>query len=265
MGQYSAYQDDFVANTDRYPSAGIWSYLDALNEREGRVVGVWDDFDTFPITWGTTAGNWGRYKTFGSAGSACSDGDAVGGVLVLTETGDDEGMALATTGLPFQIINTGGMLGFEARVQISLIANDGLNTCIGLASSVAYSVGEPITTSGELYNTMAFVGWNQLEADGDQYEPVYQESGDTKVTVKADAVTMVASTWVKLGFLFEPERKLLTYFVNGVPLVDTVSISDTAAAEFPNNVRLGMCLGTIADDTSPGTFSIDWWKCYQAI
>src|SRR3990167_1567728 len=105
MSTYSSYQDNYTANTDRYPTPAIWHQLDALAERPGRVVGLFDDFETFPITWGTTEGNWGRYKTFGSFGAAGADGDTVGGVLKMTEATDNEGMALAMHGLPFQLIN----------------------------------------------------------------------------------------------------------------------------------------------------------------
>lgn len=265
MGQYSSYQDNITADTSRYPSPGIWSALDALSEREGRTVGVWDDFATFPVTWGTTEGNWSRYKTFGSSGAAGADGDTVGGVLKMTEATDDEGMTLATTGLPFQIINTGGMLGFEARIACSTINNAAGGMFVGLADQITYSVGEPITTGGVILTTGNYVGWYRVEADGDQLDAIAQEDSETLVTVKADAHTLVADTYVKVGFLFEPVKKLVTYFVNGVPLSATKAVSDTAGSAFPNDVRLGMVFGFTSGATTPSVWSMDWWKCYQAV
>jgi hypothetical protein len=264
MGQSSAYADTFVADTTRHPSTAIWQQLDALSEREGRTFGLWDDFATFPVTWGTTQGNWGRYKTFGSSGAAGTDGDTVGGVLVMTEATADESMALATTGLPFQIVNTGGMLGFEARIKTSSVANTAHNTIIGLMDQRTLIVGDPIDIAGVLISTLNFVGFQRVEADGDAMDFTFQENGETQVIVKADAVALAADTFVKVGFLFEPQRKLLTYFVNGVPGTTTKTISDTAGDTFPNDVRLGLVFAHMAAATSPGTDSIDWWKCYQA-
>ena len=264
MGQYSSYQDDFAANTDRYPSSGIWSQLDALSEREGRTVGLWDDFATFPITWGTTEGNWGRYKTFGDSGAAGTDGDEIGGVLTMTEATNQEGMALATTGLPFQLINTGGLAGFEARIKASTISNAAGGIAVGMASSATYAAGIPVTTSGALYNTLDFVGFLRTESDGDIFDAVTQETGVTMVTQVEDIATIAEDTYVKLGFLFEPDKKLLTYFVNGVPNATTVSVSDTASDVFPNDVRMGIVLGFTSGATTPSVIEMDWWKAYQA-
>lgn len=266
MGQYSSYQDDFTANTSRYPSPGIWTRLDALSERDGRTVGLWDDFVGFGKTWGTTEGNYTPYyKTFGSSGAAATDGDAVGGVLVMTEATENEGMAIGTHGLPFQIINTGGMLGFEARIKCSTINDAAGGMFVGLMDQQTYAVGIPITTGGVILTTGNFVGWYRIEADGDMLDAICQENGETLVTVKADAHTLVADTWVKVGFLFEPEKKLVTYFKNGVPLAETKAVSDTAGSAFPNDVRLGMCFGFTSGATTPSVWSMDWWKCYQHI
>lgn len=264
--QYGSYRGaPGTSNTNRYPSPAIFSALDALAERPGRTVGIFDDFETFPKTWGTTEGNWGRYKTFGSSGSASSDGDAVGGVMTLTEATDNESMALMTGATPFQIINTGGLLGFEARIKVSSIADTSHGLIVGLADARTLIVGDPLDTSSVLISTLNFVGWQKLETDGDRMNFTFQENGETQVVVEEDAATLVADTFIKVGFLFDPAKKLLTHFVDGLASSTTKTVSDTAGDAFPNDVRLGMVLARMSGASTPGTQSIDWWKCVQHI
>lgn len=265
MAIYSGYAATAVADTSRYPSTAIWHHLDALSMRPGLTVGCFDDFDSFPVTWGTTEGNWGNYKTFGSSGAAGADGDAIGGVLKMTEATDNEGLALATTALPFQIVNSAGVCGFECRIQCSTINNAAGGMFVGLMDQQTLAVGIPITTGGVILTTGNFVGWYRVEADGDMLDAICQENSETLVTVKADAHTLVADTWVKVGWLFEPHRKLVTYFVNGIPLTATKAVSDTAGDAFPNDVRMGLCFGFTSGATTPSVWSMDWWKGLQAI
>lgn len=265
MGQFSAYNDSFTANTSRYPSPAIWSKLEALDERPGRVIGFFDDFAHRTFTLPTTEGNYSPYKGFSSSGATITDGDEVGGSIVLTEATNNESIAIAQANTPFQIINTGGMLGFEARIKTSSVADTAHNTIIGLADARTLIVGDPIDTAGVLISTLNFVGFQRVEADGNAMDTTFQENGETQVVVQADAVTLVADTYVKVGFLFEPAAKLLTFFVNGVPATTTKAISDTAGSAFPNDVRLGVIFAHMAAATSPGTQTMDWWGCKQHI
>jgi hypothetical protein len=263
MGQFSSYSDSFTANTTRYPSPAIWDHIEALDERPGRVVGLFDEFVDAAFTVPTTEGNFGRYKAFSSSGATITVLDEAGTGITITEATADESVCIATRGLPFQIINTGGMLAFEARIKTSSVANTAHNTIVGLMDARTLIVGDPLTVAGALISTLNFVGFQRLEADGDAMDTTFQENGETQVVVEADAAVLAADTFIKVGMLFEPQKKLLTFFVNGVPRATTKTISDTAGDAFPNDVRLGMVFCHMAAATSPGTQSIDWWGCKQ--
>ena len=266
MGTYSSYQANFTANTTRFPSPAIFHELDVMREQDGAVWGRFDDFDNFPMAPTlTTEIAFPPYKVFGSSGATILPGDAVGGVIQLIETTADESIAIAQEVQPFQIINTGGMLGFEARLKFSTVDGTADSSfIIGLASNRTLIVGDPLAVGGAMISTLSFVGFQLFEADGDAMDTTHQESAVTPVVHQADAVTLVADTYVKVGLLFEPQKKLLTFFQNGVPLSTTKSISDTASDAFPNDIRLGMIMAHMAGADDPVTVDVDWWKCLQA-
>ena len=69
---------------------------------------------------------------------------------------------------------------------------------------------------------------------------MYQLSGETKVdgavNTALDTVhTMVADTWVKLGFRYFSNPKKLCYYVDGA-VVATVLVEDLDADAFPDGV-----------------------------
>ncbi len=263
MAQYGAYIDR-AAVTDRYPSPIIWSELDALSERQGRTYGLWDDFVTKPFTDATTEANWNPYKMFGSSGATITAGDEIGGTIVFTETTADESICIAQTVEPFQIINTGGMLGFEARLKFDTVDGTADSSfLIGLCSKRTLIVGDPLAVGGAMISTLDFVGFQLFEADGDAMDTTHQETGVAPVVHQANAVTLVADTYVKIGMFFDPALKLLTFYQNGVPLATTKSISDTAGDIFPNDIRLGMIMAQMGGAADPTLTEIDWWKCYQ--
>ena len=267
MGQYSSYQANFTANTTRFPSPAIWHELDTMREQDGAVVGHFNDFDNFPMTptLGAEAA-WPPYKVFGSSGATITPSDEVGGAMVITEVTADESVCVAQEVQPFQIVNTGGMLGFEARLKFLTVDGTADSSfIIGLASERTLIVGDPLAVGGAMISTLSFVGFQQFEADGDAMDTTHQESGVTPVIHQADAVTLVADTYVKVGFLFEPQNRLLTFFQNGVPLSTTKTISDTASEAFPNDVRLGMIMAHMAGADDPSIATVDWWKCLQAV
>lgn len=261
MGQYASYQNNTAADTGPYPSAGLWKKLDALSERKGRTYGLWDDFVTKPFTDATTEANWNPYKMFGSSSAAITAADVIGGVLVFTEATDNESVAIATDVEPFQIISTGGMCSFEARIAVSTIANTDSSNIIGLASNRTLIVGDPLTTSGALISTIDFIGWQRLEGDADQWEPVYQAGGSATTVVVADALTIVEDTYYKLGFGIDPDNDdQLRWTVDGQTQSDAVTVGTAA----PFDVRMGMIYAQMAGAGTPGATSLDWWKCFQA-
>lgn len=229
-----------------------------------------DDFLALPYTTPTTEANYGRYRGFSSTGGVLGDNDEIGGGLILSSDGDDEGASFGDFAFPYQISRSHGKLWFECRVKTSTIDDAKHGILVGLYGRFAITTTRsvltaiaPIAAAGTIVDSN-FVGFHRLEGDGDQFDTVYRADGVTQVTVGANAVTIVADTYVKLGFVFDPRNYVLTFYKNGVKLADSYTVVAAAGTDFPNDVRLGRVMAVLnATASTPGQSEIDWWRVAQ--
>ena len=165
---------------------------------------------------------------------------------------------------------------FEARVRFNSFAlvADKNSHFIGMATGGA--AGAAITdkmfadSTGALYGTNDFVGFQRLYAETTALDAMYQASGQTKVdgAVNTDLnaiETLVADTWVKLGLRYQATPRKLAWFVDGV---EVCSIGKTAldAAAFPDATYLQPTIGAkdIAGSSATNMMlDIDWWAAAQ--
>lgn len=263
--QYKGSQTGGLLNTDRIPSPSIWADCPAAEISRGLVDGVhiYDDFGNGPQVAAGAEADYGGYRGFASTGGSVADGGEWGGTLALSSDGDDEGAGLRSGCAPFQIDLNQGKFWFEARVKTSTIADTKHGIFLGLTESTAITATSPIAAAGTLAD-INFVGFHRLEGDGDMFDTVYKANGVTQVTLQADAVTIVADTYVKLGMVFDPRTNVLTFYKNGVPLSTTKTIPAGDGTDFPNDVRLGLLISVLnATASTPGSTEIDWWRAAQ--
>lgn len=259
--------NDVNDNDSRF-SPFVWKDCPIRELKDGTVEG-WifeDDFCNPPVlatnTAETAATGSGSYYGFTSDGGAFAVADEVGGALTLSSDGDNEGASIRTIGRPFQISRSHGKLWFECRLKTSTIDNDKHGIFVGLTDSLTLSATVPIAAAGTLADEN-FVGFHRLEGDGDKVDCVYKANGVTQVTVEADAGTLVADTYIKLGMIYNADTYVLTFYVNGVA-VDTYTVVAAAGTDFPNDVRLGLVLAVLnATASTPGNTTIDKWRCAQ--
>lgn len=263
--QYKGSITKGLSDTSRGPSPSIWSDCPVLEILAGVKDGVYlfDDFVNGPrVAAGAEAAS-GAYRGFASTGGLVTDGGEIGGTLDLSSDGDDEGASFRTSCAPFQIDRALGKLWFEARVKSSTIADTKHGIFVGLLENVALTATVPIAAAGTLSDNN-FVGFHRLEGDGDMFDTVYKANGVTQVTLQADAVTIAADTWVKLGMVFDPADNSLSFYANGVKLSTTYTIPADDGTDFPNDVRLGLAIAVLnATASTPGSSEIDWWRAAQ--
>ena len=108
-----------------------------------------------------------------------------------------------------------------------------------------------------------WVGFQRVVADGDMFDTTYKANTVTQVVVKADAITNVADTFVKLGMYFDGTR--LYFYKNGLVLPDSKAITTVLGTDFPSDVNLGACVGLFSGDGSDATMTLDWVRAAQAI
>lgn len=249
-------------NSGRDPSPAIWADFDQnVNVIPGRYVHIFEDFVEFPtIAAGAQAALGNGYAGMASTGGLGAVADEVGGVLTLSSDGDDESANIQLLQKPVQISRSTGKLWFEARIKTSTIADTKHAFFFGLGDTLTLGATVPLTATGALADEN-LVGFHRPEGDGDGIDFAYKADGVTAVVVKADVAVPVADTYIKLGFVYDPQNYRLTPFVNGVASSTTYTVVAAAGTDFPNDVRMGFVAGVLnATASTPGSSSIDWYR-----
>lgn len=255
------------------PSPELWHLCPTEAIMAGRIRGwsVWEDFIVFPDLSGTDS-NLHKWSSFGDTGSVIRQvGNEVGGVLQVTSDGDGENASieLSESG-GFLKLDANHRVWFEARYKFDTIADTKLGAFIGLHEPIVQSTSVPL--NGGNLNDQDFVGFFHDEDDGDQIDLVFNKAAAGAVTTaKADAKTLVADTYIKSGFVWDPTNRAaewLTWYFDGSPVPSsslTVKGSKAKTAndttKFPGGEEMGIIAAVeMAAVGSPSLF-IDWIKC----
>lgn len=261
MAHFWGYDSD----TRRKFSPGLWGNCPWDGIRSGIVDGIAfeDDFITGPLVAAGAQALYGNYHGFASTGGSGADAGVQFGALTLSSDGDDEGASLAAAIASLQITKAAGDLWFEARVKSSTITDTKHGFFIGLIDAATLSATVPIAADGTLAD-QNLVGFHRLEGDGDKLDTYYKADGVTAVAVKADAVTLVADTYVRVGMRFSHETGKLYFYADGAELPDTKTIPNATGTDFPADAILRPIFAVLnATGTTPGSSTIDWWAWAQ--
>jgi len=205
------------------------------------------------------------------------------GLVQLTTTGagsggtDEEAVLQWGRGLcaPFKLVDHD--LGFEARIMVSEITAAKWAWGIGLGE---IGMGATdclfVDTTGALADKN-FCGFNHLYAEAGAVDACYKADGQTyqdgATKTKLNALhTMVAGTFVKLGFRYFAHPKRLEFYVNGAltsagtSSESSLTTAELDAATFPDDVFMAPIFGLkdIAGDDSVYA-QMDWWCCAQTV
>ena len=254
-------------NTPIQPSPAIWANCPILEMALDPTVGfgIYEDFANFANAASATAvahlsKGWTGYT---DAGGTIVDAAIIGGGKTFASDGDDEGAAICASSQPFIITRYGGEFWFEACLQVSAIDNTKNGIFVGLMDSQTLSATVPIAAAGTLADAN-IVGFHRLEADGDKLDTVYKADGVTQVTVKADAITLVAATDVKVGMRFTPDDGYLRFYKDGVELADKKLIPNSTGLDFPDDISMGPVFALLnATGSTPGSATLKWIRAYQ--
>lgn len=270
---YAGNQGANTINTGADYSPFIWKNCPIREIRDGTTLGWYidSDFSDDAVVCATnqaetTFGN--KYYVRTDDVATISIADAVGGAITLSAADDNEGCGIRSIARPFQIIRGNGSLWFEARIKSSTITDTKVGFFVGLAEAMTLSAILPIQASGVIADKN-LVGFHRLEGDGDQLDAIYKSDGVTAVS-NADVcpTALVADTYVKVGMYYNADSYVLTYYINGVSVATKTITAATAPTstpdDFPVDVRMGLILATLnAAGSTPGTVTIEKWRCYQ--
>lgn len=263
-------------------SPRLWSRVTGTamqSDGSKRLILVGDDFnapkaaDTYTDVYSEVA-----YTSYiDTGGTLLGLADEKGGVLALAmdNTDNDEIWMEAGDGTIQlgQISDTAGddhLTAFECRVKFSSIVDGVCSFFAGLATPGLAAADTMTDDTGALAAAKSFIGFRNL-LDGDGVDCYYQAVSQTGVTSISDAHTLVADTFVKLGFLYDPSApasKRITWYVDNVEQSTYVTATQIATATFPDAEALTFLFGyknTIGTTPSTTEGAIDWWAFAQLV
>lgn len=241
----------------------------------------YDDFKMLgkvaPATGGATAGflatEAGAYQYYVDTGTAAGSiagvaADRDGTMKLLNAAQDNhEIWVQAGGGSNLGIIANSGAnmqrLWFEARFKVGQIGNN-YNAFVGLGEE-SLAAADTVTDAGALADK-DLLGFWVLEAAGATLNFGFRKAGQAVQTTIAGIQTLVADTWYKLGFYYNPlapaDKKIKVY-VNGVEKSTYVTAALIAAATFPLDQGMSPLMGVKNGSAAAHNVSADWWAFSQ--
>ena len=260
--------------SDRLLSPNIWANLPITEIQAGRTDGTYFFDDFLKVHTGVTTEMNGDYYVF-SEGAGTVLGTAIkGGEMALFATADNEevGVSLGElTSAPWVISDTAAdarLLCFECRIKRSVITDAKGGFFVGLTDEAA-NANEFMTDSGTDFGDDDIIGFWGDETDdsvGSHVHFIYQIAGQAFVTKIDTVATMVADTYMKLGFKYDPNApaaKRIKIYADSVEQSTYVTAANIATATFPDAEELTLHSAIKNAHADDFTLTKDWWACGQ--
>lgn len=256
---------------NRGPSPLIWDDCPVLSLTTNPTSG-WIYFNDF-INAPTLAANTSVYNngligawTGATAGTLTSTTDEPTGVIKLFTTTDNEctGIVICssngTAGHVDLVAATPKGFWLESRLKCINITDAKFGVFFGIGQEALVGATGVIADDGTIQDKDV-VGFHKLEGDGDKFDTRYNtEGGGGVTTLKADAVTIVADTYLKLGIKMDNADKTVTFYSDGVALADTVEIDGT---NFPDGEEMAIYILIKAAHADDAYIEVDWIRAAQ--
>lgn len=261
-------------------SVALWKRCPWFNEHPDPSFGYgfFDDFINLPtIADGDTIGYGFHIPTGGGIAGSTS---TPGGAIVLTSDGTDNDNIAMTLGgniyAPFLMSDTAGSdkkLWFECRLKSSDIEDDETALFVGLTEEGLAADNAKTDDTGVMADK-DYIGFESVHVNSGVAGTnalvnftINKASGAGPTNVIATCHTLVADTYVKLGFMFDPTAspdKRVKIFVDGVEQATYVTAAVVATTAFPDGEEVTPLLLAHAGGAAGGsTLTMDWWACYQ--
>lgn len=275
--------DDFDS---KLPSGRLWKGfapptmgpLGGIFETESGnpAFGFFDNFHSFQAS--TLEGPYLILESAGCSVEQIADTATEKGLVQLAVDGNaanDEAVLQWGRGLgaPFKLADKD--LVFEARFCVSAITAAKWSIALGLGE-VGMGATDALFSDSAVLADKNFLGFVHLNAEGADWDGAYKadgqtyQDGATKTKLNALA-TLVANTYVKLGFRYRAHPKTVEFYVNNALPGGTITparltASEIDAATFPDDVFLAPIIG-IKDEAGDTALNLklDWWGCAQLL
>lgn len=269
-----------TTDSNRGPSAAIWADCPVaeLQTDPGKGVYFFDDFVDLPLAPTlTTQIAYGKYKAFADSGSTISRLSVFnsaevlfGGASMSLDTAND-GVSLAHAYPTFRmsgVPGTDGKLWFECCYSQNSIATNMAAGIIGLAEVELWTLSStvPFNDADTLDASASFIGFSILEDSTGAVDFGYADRATSVTVTHDDVTTLAANTFVKLGFIYDPERTTdcIRVFVNNVESSTVIARSTLTGLTNLDANGLGLIWAHTADSAGTSFVSgMKWWRCAQ--
>lgn len=191
----------------------------------------------------------------------------VGGVVQLTTDGTDNdevwlspGGAASVLGVISDTAGADKKLIFESRFRVSSVADTSMRMFVGL-SEEGLAAADTATDAGAMADK-DFIGFSIAEGDGDALTFTYKKAGQTVQVPFTFGTALAASTWYKVGFIYDPTQpasKRIKIFVDNVEQSTYVTATQIATATFPDAEELNFLAGFKNGGANAKNMALDWW------
>ena len=266
------FSPDIWTDSDRGrgPSKSMWKDCPWIKLQNNIELGIAyeNDFNRTGLL--VQANNGTTYTSEIAMATGATAGSTIGtdatfrqGSLKLETTTDNEGATIAA-------LHGGNVAGscrftatkslwMEARVKFNNITNSKFNAFLGFAEEALCADGSLITTSDAMADK-DYVGFQRVFADGDTLDTVFNTAsgGTSPVTTGADAITIEADTYIKIGMRLIGSQ--VYFYANGKQLPDSMLLTQT---DFPDGEEMAWYFGIMAGHGDAVIATIDWVRIAQ--
>jgi len=260
------------------PSGSSW-----ITPSGNPAFGFFDNFFTVPTT--TLISPYLKLAGAGCSVEQIVDTATEKGIMQLAIDGnaaDDEAVLQWGRGIGAPFLFSDKDLVFECRFTMDAITAAKWSLFVGLAladsTNGAGITDKVFTDSTEvLATTFSGVGFQHLSANGATWDGGYKaasqtaQDGSTK-TKLLSLHTMVAGTYVRLGFRYRAYPKKVEWYVNGVrpgglTAPAQITATEIAAATFPASTVPMAPVFAVKDKAGNAALNVklDWWACAQML
>jgi len=260
-------------------TTSVWADCPLDSIRSGAIPGIIVEppLESYEST-ATTVENMCGVPTF--EGDCTMNGCAtVGGGVALFGTTDNEEASLqicGETSAPFVIpadSADGKKLWFECEVKKSIITASKAGFFVGLTSEAA-CVADFIADAGNDFSDVDLLGFWNLEGEAN-IDVITQKTGAAFDTIIDAAEVLVADTYTRLGFIYDPNgpaKKKIKFYVNGKEQTTyvgensgdaTVYLGDTT--NFPGGEEMGPAIHLKMAANDDVTVTLRKLRCVQLL
>ena len=277
MGQfnYAGPAKGGTEDTSRFRSPAIWGSFPMTRHlyNPDHFVWWWDDFDFMPaLTDATTAINRYPYMSYIDTSNTIVKlaTEKMLGVLRLSaDATDNDGPVVSMAGDANCVVisDTAGddmPMWFESRWRKSSITNNQAAFFNGFVEETrAVNDGVLTDDSGIIIATIDAIGFRALHDAGSELDFAYQKAS-AAVQEIANIDTLVADTWYKNGFKYQPAAtakpaaERVAVFVNGIENATYVTGTNIAAATFPDAEEVQWAFALKTGEATAVTADVDW-------